>query len=124
MFASQAGVTTLTLNRPRFYNCLDGSIVHPLAAFLRRGALVSSGQIDGGISGIHSAHRTDITWRPSRAVNDGAGAGLVVVRGAGPALSTGGDLLMGRNIIARWERWGSIRQAERLYLVRHIFCLL
>ena len=81
----------IRFNRPRFFNCIDESVIGPAAAFLSKIVTESS---------------TDVL------VIEGSND-----RGKNYAFTTGGDLLMGRNIIDRKEKTNTITEQERLYLV-------
>jgi len=82
---------SIKFNRPRFFNCIDESVITPTAAFL------------------------------SNIVTD-QGTDMLVIEGSNHknknhAFTTGGDLLMGWNIIDRKEKTDTISEQERLYLV-------
>ena len=98
LFGSPALVLTkedrtagMKFNRPRFFNCIDESVITPAAAFLSK-------------------------------ILVGSSADILVIEGSSyrdknHAFTTGGDLLMGRNIIDRKEKTNTITEQERLYLV-------
>ena len=84
-------VAGIKFNRPRFFNCIDGSVITPMSAFLSN-------------------------------IITGRGINMVIMEGSNyknknHAFTTGGDLIMGWNIIDRKEKTDTISMEERLYLV-------
>ena len=91
VLAKENKAAVIRFNRPRFFNCIDESVIGPAAAFL---------------SNIVTESSADVL------VIEGSNN-----RGKNYAFTTGGDLLMGRNIIERKEKTNTITEKERLYLV-------
>ena len=84
-------VASLKFNRPRFFNCIDGSVITPGVGFLSKI--------------IQEKSTNMLTIEGSNQKNKNH------------AFTTGGDLLMGLNIIYRKEKTDIISTEERLYLV-------
>ena len=84
-------VASIKFNRPRFFNCIDGSIITPTVDFLSKI--------------IQEKSTNMLTIEGSNQKNKNH------------AFTTRGDLLMGLNIIYRKEKTDIISTEERLYLV-------
>lgn len=87
---------SLDINRPRFFNCIDDTVINPLAAQLSR--LLQDPELELLLIG---------SINPSSKGK----------KARGVSFSTGADLIKGWRIIDRRQKEGRIDLADRLYLV-------
>jgi len=91
LITKENNAVCIKFNRPRFLNCLDASVIMPVSKALSE--VIRQGNSD-------------------LLLFEGSKAGKKLY-----SFTTGGDLLMGRNIIRRHEKYNRIAESERLYLV-------
>ena len=81
----------ISFNRPRFFNCIDDSVINPLAAFL---------------SSCSTNNNVKLLIFSSINTNS-----------KNPTFGTGADLIKGWRIIDRYFKTGLINTEDRIYLI-------